>query len=278
MAWYKCNKCGYEYNSGFTSPNFCKCPKCWEFTDQVSAIAKPLGKAAIPVIIFLVVYLIASPTGFEKMISYPAAVLDSTTLYAYSKEAYLESVIHGRRMERFFVINKTVPYYSSIVPKEKLISTRPLGEFQEKVIVELGSVIRKGEDAWIPVTFYLKEKPQQAFALFPRNWEETVTVYNWYDRVKAIRAEYETTVKENFELTEVTRKESTEFREKHNDYFRIDEMGYDTFFYAPKTQKAKLDAVYAYYLNSENINMVILQADTTWERPALELVKKTEEK
>ncbi len=202
--------------------------------------------------------------------------MDSTTLYAYSKDAYMESIFRGRQQNRYFVIKKAVPYYSSIISKAKLNSTEPLGELSEKVVVELGSAIRRGEDVWIPVTFYLKEKPQQAFALFPRDWEKNVTVYDWNERVNSIRKTYESTVKRNFQLMEVEQADEKDYKEKYNDYYKVKDIGENTFFYAPKTDKSQIDAIHSYYIKRENINMVILQADKTWERTALE-IKKTEE-
>jgi len=276
MAWYKCRTCGHEFNSGFSSPKEAKCPKCWGKFSQIGSVIKSVLKVAIPLIIVMVIFRAASPSIYTKILSHTAAALDSTTLYAYSRDAYMESVIHGRQKDRYFVITKAVPYYSSIISKTKLESTEPLGELPSKVVVELGNVIRRGENVWIPVSFYIKEKPQQAFALFPRDWEKNVTVYNWYERVNSIRSAYESAVKINFQLMEVAPEDEKEYKEKYNDYFKVKDMGANTFFYAPKTDKSQIDAIHAYLLNRENINMVILQADNTWERPALE-IKKTED-
>jgi hypothetical protein len=273
MAWYKCNKCGYEYHSGFFSPKWCKCPKCWSKFSQVFGVIKTVLKLAVPAAILMAILGKVYPPGYANIFSYAAAALDSTTLYAYSKDAYLESIIHGRQTSRYFVIAKAVPYYSSIVSKAALDSAEPLGELAPGVVVELGSVIRKGEDVWIPVSFYLQEKPQQAFALFPRDWEENATVYDWNERVSGIAAAYTSTVKNNFQLMEVAPEDEKAYREKYNDYYKVKDIGSNTFFYAPKTDKSKIDAIHSYYLNRESINMVILQADTEWERPALEIIK-----
>jgi len=275
MAWYKCRTCGYEYNSGFSSPKEIKCPKCWGIFSQICNVIKSILKVAIPMIIVMTILRFASPAIYTKILSHTTAVLDSTTLYAYSKDAYMESVIHGRQKDRYFVITKVTPYYSSIIPKAKLESVEPLGELSLRVVVELGNVIRRGENVWIPVSFYIKEKPQQAFALFSRDWEKNVTVYNWQERVNSIRAAYESAVKRNFQLMEVAPKDEKEYKEKYNDYFKVKDMGVNTFFYAQRTDKSKIDVIHLYYLNRENINMVILQADKTWERPVLE-IKKTE--
>jgi len=278
MAWYKCNTCGHEYNSGFFSPKFTKCPKCWGKFSQVGSIIKTILKTVIPIIVVMIIIKLISSMAFTNILSHATAALDSTTLYAYSKDAYMESVFRGKQQNRYFVIKKTVPYYSSIISKAKLNTAEPLGQLSEKVVVELGSVIRRGEDVWIPVTFYLKEKPQQAFALFPRDWEKNVTVYDWKERVNSIRKTYESAVKTNFQLMEVEYSDEKDYKEKYNDYYKVKDIGENTLFYAPKTDKSQIDAIHSYYINRENINMVILQADKTWERPALDIKKKEEVK
>jgi len=275
MAWYKCRTCGHLFNSGFSSPKEAKCPKCWGKFSQIGSIIKTVLKIAIPLVIIMVILKYASPAIYTKILSHTAAALDSTTLYAYSKDAYMEGVIRGRQKDRYFIITKAVPYYSSIISKTKLESAEPLGELPSKAVVELGNVIRRGENVWIPVSFYIKEKPQQAFALFPRDWEKNVTVYDWQERVNSIRASYESAVKTNFQLMEVAPKDEKAYKEKYNDYYKVKDIGAYTLFYAPKTDKSQIDAIHSYYISRENINMVILQADNTWERPALE-IKKTE--
>jgi len=237
---------------------------------------KVIIKTSIPFVVLLVIIKFVFPAVFSNIVSHTTAALDSTTLYAYSKDAYMESVIRGRQKDRYFVITKAAPYYSSIIPKANLNSAEPLGELPAKTVVELGSVIRRGEDAWIPVSFYIKEKPQQAFALFPRDWARNVTVYNWNESVNSIRAVYESTVKKNFQLMEVAPKDEKDYKEKYNDYYRVKDIGTKTFFYAPRTDKSQIDAIHSYYMGRESINMVILQADKTWERPELE-IKKTED-
>jgi len=272
---YKCRSCSHEFSSGFFSPKESKCPKCWGKFSQIGNVIKTILKMAIPLVVVMVIIKFASPVIYNKILSHAAAALDSTTLYAYSKDAYMESVIRGRQRDRYFVIAKAVPYYSSIIPKAKLDSAEPLGELSLKVVVELGNVIRRGENVWIPVSFYIKDKPQQAFALFPRDWEKNVTVFNWDEKVNGIKTAYESTVKRNFQLMEVTPEKEKEYKEKYNDYYKVKDIGVNTYFYAPRTDKSQIDNIHSYFLNRESINMVILQADKTWERPALE-IKKTE--
>lgn len=276
MGWYKCRSCGHEYNSGFFTPKWCNCPKCWGKFSQIGKIIKIALKVLIPVFIVMFIIKNASLGTYNNIRYFATSVLDSTTLYTYSKDAYMERIIYGQRSNQYYVITKPVPYYSSIVPNEKLETEKPMGGLSAKVVVELGRVIRRGANVWIPVSFYIKEKPQKAFALFPREWEENVTVYNWNEKVGKIQAEYESTVIKNFQLMEVAPEDEKVYKEKYNDYFKVKGIGKKTFFYAPKTDKSKIEAIYSYYLNWENINMVILQADTTWNRPAIE-IKKTED-
>jgi hypothetical protein len=269
MAWYKCKTCGHEYHSGFFSPQWSRCPKCWSKFSQISGIIKTIIKIAIPLVVIIPIIRCASPSTYAKVFSHTAAALDSTTLYAYSKDAYLESVIRGRQEYQYYLIAGEVPYYSSILSRAKLNTVEPLGMLPAKTVVELGTAIRRGADVWIPVSFYIKDKPQQAFALFPRDWEEMVSVYEWEKEVMKIREAYQTFVKKNFELMEVKPKDEKDYKEKYNDYYKVRDVGDTTYFYAPKTDKSRIDAAYTYYLNRESVNMVLLQSDSTWKRPAL---------
>lgn len=277
MGWHKCRSCKHEYHAGFfVHSSYAGCPKCWSKFSQITGVIKKIIKAAIPLGIVFAIVSCVNPSLLNKIYSHSLAALDSTTLYNYSKDAYLESVIRGRQAERFFEISNETPYYVSILSGQKLASAEPLGILPEKVIVELGSVIRKGGDAWIPVSFYVKDKPQQAFALFPRDWEAEVAVYDWNTTVENIKKIYVSTVMNNFELMEVEPKDEKDYKERYNDYYKVREIGEKTFYYAPKADKQQIDAIYSYYLSTNNRRMVILQADKEWERPALE-IKKTEE-
>jgi hypothetical protein len=238
---------------------------------MIGGIIKTLILPAIAVVIIR----FAFPGLYGKIFSSAAAALDSTTLYAYSKDAYLESIIRGRQEQRFYVISQETPYHSSILSKAELDSIEPLGILPEKAVVELRSEIRRGENVWVPAFFYIKDKPQQAFVLFPRDWEENVSVYDWDARVKAIRTTYQTVVKKNFELMEVKPEDEKDYKEKYNDYYKVKDIGEETFFYAPKTDKTQIDNIHSYYLNTNNINMEILQTDKEWERPEL-VINKTE--
>jgi len=276
MAWYKCNTCDHEYHSGFFSPKWCKCPNCWGKFSQIGDVIKTIIKVAVPVAVVMIIVKCTSPAGYTKIVSHTTAALDSSTLYAYSKDAYLESVIRGRQGNRHYLLAAEVPYYSSIISGAKLNTVEPLGVLPAKTAVELGTAVRRGAEVWIPVSFYIKDKPQQAFALFPRDWEKMVSVYNWDTEVKKLRDAYQTYVQKNFQLMEVQPKNEKDYKEKYNDYYKVRDIGDKTFFYAPRTDKSHIDAVYSYYLNRESINMVILQADKTWERPIFEY-NKTEE-
>jgi hypothetical protein len=224
-------------------------------------------------VIAMVILKFASPGIYGRIISSAAAVLDTTTLYTYSKDAYLESIIRGRQQQRYFTITGQTPYYSSMLSKQKLKTAEPLGVLPEKAAVELRGLIRRGENVWVPAFFYIKDKPQQAFLLFPRDWEKNVSAYDWDASVNAIKTEYETLVRKNFSLMEVDPDEEKEYREKYNDYYKVKDIGSNTFFYAPKTEKSQIDNIHTYYLNANNINMVILQTDKEWVRPEFVIIK-----
>jgi hypothetical protein len=224
-------------------------------------------------VIAVVIIRFSLPHLYGRLYKGAAAALDITTLYSYSKDAYLESIILGRQETRYFTITQQTPYYSSILSGKKLENTEPLGVLPEKAAVELRNVIRKGEHVWIPAFFYVGDKPQQAFALFPRDWEDNVSIFDWYSSETAIRTKYETVVKENFELMEVKPEDEEGYKEKYNDYYKVRDIGGQTFFYAPRTDKSQIDKIHSYYLNANNINMVILQTDLEWERPELAILK-----
>jgi len=271
MGWYECRTCKHNYHSGFL--NITYCPKCWGKFSQIAHMLKKTFKITIAPFIVLLIVSLSSPFLFGKIITGTAAALDTTTLYVYSKDAYLESIINGQQQQRFFSITKETPYYSSILSGARLENTEPLGVLPTKTVVELRSVIRRGENVWIPVFFYIEDKPQQAFALFSRNWEQSVTPYDWYARVMEINTMYETVVKKNFQLMQVEQKDEKSYREKYNDYYKVKGMRGNVYFYAPKTDKSRIDNIHSYYLNTNNINMVILQADKEWVRPELVINK-----
>ncbi len=273
MVRYTCKICKHEFHAGFF--NIPYCPKCWSKFSQITEIVKGTFRILIPLVVVLVIMRCASPVTYGKISSVTTAALDSTTLYTYSKDAYLESIVHGRQEQRFYTISMETPYYSSILSKPKLKDAEPLGVLPEDVVVELRSAVRRGEDVWIPAFFYIKDKPQQAFALFPREWEENVSAYDRDAKVAEIKSDYEKVVRENFELMEVEPKDEKEYKEKYNDYFKVVDVGEKTSFYAPRTDKSRIDAIYSYYLSTNSINMVILQTDKEWERPEL-VVTKTE--
>jgi len=276
-ASYTCRYCKHTFDTGFFNEKTCKnhCPKCWSKGKQIFSMIGKIIKTLILPAIAVVILHFAFPDLYSKIFSSAAAALDSTTLYAYSKDAYLESIIRGRQQQRFYVISKETPYHSSILSKAELDSAEPLGTLPGKAVVELRSAIRRGENVWVPAFFYIKDKPQQAFVLFPRDWEKNVSVYDWNARIKAIRTTYQTTVKKNFELMEVKPEDEKDYKEKYNDYYKVKDIGEQTFFYAPKTDKTQIDTIHSYYLNANNINMVILQTDKEWERPEL-VINKTE--
>ena len=236
-------------------------------------------KTIIKILAVLVIVMIILNRVFPGLnsiiFSRAAVVLDITTLYAYSKDAYLENIIHGRQQQRFFTITRETPYFSSMLSKTMIETTEPLGVLPARVVVELRSLVRRGENVWVPAFFYIKDKPQQAFLLFPRDWEKNVSEYDWDARIKTIRTTYQTVVKNNFELMEVKPESEKDYKEKYNDYYKVKDIGEQTIFYAPRADKSKIDNIHTYYLNANNINMVILQTDKEWERPEL-VINKTE--
>ena len=272
---YVCRTCKHEYYTGLLNENCCKwhCPKCWGKVSQIFNLIGIIIKVMILPVIAVVIIRFSSPPLYGRLFTGAAAALDITTLYTYSKDAYLESIIYGRQENRYFSITKQTPYYSSILSGAKLENTEPMGELPVNAVVELRSVIRRGENVWIPAFFYIKDRPQQAFALFPRDWEENVSPYDWYSKVLSIRNEYETVVKTNFDLMQVAPVDEKEYQEKYNDYFKVRDIIGENYFYAPKTDKSKIDSIHAYYLNVNNINMVVLQADNEWTRPELAILK-----
>lgn len=274
-APYKCQYCKHVFDVGFFNEKTCKkhCPKCWGKGSQISSTIGTIIKTLILPVIAVVILRFASVGIFGRVVSTAAAVFDSTTLYAYSKDAYLESIIHGKQQQRFFTITKETPYYSSILSRAKLETSEPLGVLPENAIVELRNIIRRGENVWVPAFFYVGDKPQQALALFPRDWEENVSPYDWNARVESIKTEYETIVRTHFELMQVEPADEKEYKERYNDYFKVKDISGDDFFYAPKADKSKIDNAHSYYLNTNNINMVILQTDNEWVRPQLAILE-----
>jgi hypothetical protein len=276
MGWYTCNKKGHSFHSGILKRTYC--PVCYNARLQIRDLIKHGIKIIIITGIILVILHFAVKPIQKRIVSTAFAALDSTTLYAYSKDAYLESIIRGKMENSYFTITKTTPYYSSILTRAQLENEEePLGELSRGAVVELRSIIRRGENVWIPAFFYIQDKPQLAFVLFPRDWEESVTVYDREESAKAINTAYDTYIRKNFELMKVERKDEKEYKEKYNDYFKVRGLGdKNTFYYAQKTDKAVLDRIYTYYLSANNINMVILQTDRGWKRPDFVITKEEE--
>jgi len=277
MNWYTCNSCGHKFNSGFFRIPYC--PKCWSKSKQIGKVLKKLILIAILAVISLMILKWTAPGIRSRVITTAFSMLDTTMLFGYSKDAYLESIISGRLDEKYYTIKSERNYYSSILPHANVETTKPAGILPANTSVELLSIIRKGEHVWVPSSFYTGEKLQHVFVLFPRDWEKTVSVFNWNERVAAIRAQYEKTIRNNFELKEVKPEEEKIFQERYNDYFKVSEiMKGKNYYYAPKTVKPNIDKVYSYYLNPKNINMVILQTDKKWVRPELVISKAEETK
>ena len=282
MAWYKCSSCGHTFNSGFFK-NY-SCTKCYGFALGLGGLIKKVIITAAIIAGVMFILNKAIPSIGEKATTTTLAALDTTMLFSYSKDAYLESLIRGRLDNKFYTIYRTErPYYSAILAHSRVETAEPVGVLPAGAVVELRSAVRRGEHVWIPASFYVGEKLKHAFVLFPREWEEAVRVFEWDPAVLKIKAEYEKVIRANFKLMEVKASEEKEYQEKYNDYFKVREIVREVkdekiYFYAPKTDKAKIDKVYAYYLNPNNISMVIMQTDKEWQRPALVIHEPEEEK
>jgi len=124
-----CRYCNHTFNTGFFNKNTWKkqCPKCWNKGKQIFSMIGRIIKIMILPVIAVVILYFASPGLYGRIFSRAAAALDSTTLYAYSKDAYVENIIHGRQEQRFYVISKETPYHSSMLAKTEINSTKPLG-------------------------------------------------------------------------------------------------------------------------------------------------------
>ena len=277
MKWYTCSSCNHQFNSGFCKISFC--PKCWKKSKQIGKVIGKLILIAILAAASLTILKWAAPDIRSRVITTAFSALDTTMLFGFSKDAYLESIIRGRLEEKYYTIRSEKNYYSSMLPHARVESAEPAGTLPANVVVELRSIIRRGEHVWVPASFYTGEKLQHVFVLFPRNWEETVRVFDWNKQVTAIKAQYEKTVRNNFELKEVKPAEEKNFQEKYNDYFKVREiMKGDNYFYAPKKDKQHIDKTYSYFLDPKNINMVILQTDKKWVRPELVITEAEEKK
>ncbi|MCL2763828.1 MAG: hypothetical protein FWD40_00930 [Treponema sp.] len=244
---------------------------------QIFGIIKRIVLIAIVITVPMLILRCAASELHEAIVNTAISALDSTTLYTRSKDAYLNSIITGQRDIKLYTITRDTPYYSSILNKEKLEDAEPLGILSRGAVVELRNVIRRGEHVWIPVFFYVGEKPQHAFALFPREWEQNVSEFDREARIQAIQKEYEAVMKKEFQLMTVAPADEKEYKEKYNDYFKVRGMSGENYFYAPRTDRALTDRVYSYYLNPNNMNMVILQTDKEWVRPALVIKNEEDE-
>jgi hypothetical protein len=274
MGWYTCRKKEHEYHSGILNRTYC--PVCYHRRWQWSDIWGVIWKLIVVLGIAMTILFFAARPLFQRIVNTTIAVLDSTTLYAYSKDAYVESILRGRQGHGYFLITEDTPFYSSILSRERLEDAEPMGILPDGVIVEFRGIIRRGQDVWMPVFFYVQDKPQQAFALFPRNWEDNAQPVDRNEKIEAIKAEYENFVKTEFkdQIVAVPRDEEKDFKEKFNDFFKINDISEDDFvFYAPLTEKSMIDNIRTYYLNRNNMNMEILQTyideetGVVWKRP-----------
>jgi len=310
MEWYTCRSCKHDFHAGIF--NIGRCPKCWNWFKQLFGVLKRVVVVIVVIGVTLAILQCAAPAINQKITDTAIAAFDPTMLYAFSKDAYLESIIRGRLDDKYYTIRQERPYYTSMIPHARVETTEPRGFIPANKVVELRSEIRRGEHVWIPASFYVGDKLQHAFVRFPREWDNLAAKYDWDKRVSEIRTEYENYMIVNYKdiLKAVAPADEKETQEKYNDYYRVKEMSItgarltdltfrgvrhrnlitrdindknlvrDTeyFLYAPKTDKKQLDSVWTYYLNPNNISMVIKQTDNEWKRPEFVFGKAEEEK
>jgi len=253
----------------------------------------------------------AAPELNKQITTSTVAALDTTMLFGFSKDAYLESIIRGRLEDKYYTIRQERPFYTSIIPHAKIEVTEPMGTIPANKVVELRSEIRRGEHVWIPASFYVGEKMQHAFVRFPREWNNLATKYDWDKRVEGLEADYENYIVINFKdiLKAVNPDDEKEVQDKYNDYYRVKDVSIsgqklvdftaggvrhrnliprdindkniardkEYYLYAPKTEKKLLDSVWTYFLHPNNINMVIMQTDNEWKREEFNIKKSEEE-
>ncbi|MDR3199983.1 MAG: hypothetical protein LBT68_00870 [Spirochaetales bacterium] len=275
MAWMECPKCKHQFDSGFFYNRWC--PKCRGAWGWIKWIIGKCFKIGIPLGIAGVIMVFAAPELLGKGIVSAAAALDSRVLYTYGKEAYLNGVTGGAVLLPYSLTAKC-SYYKIIVSGDDL-KEKALGTLEKGQVVQLGAAIRRNENVFIPAQFYLEDKAQQVFLLFPRHWEDGVKSFDWDAAVKKIQDAYIKAVKSGFKLMEVKTGDKKFKEEEYPDYYEINEFATEkSRFYAKKNDKPDIEKIYAYYLGGSNPGMVITQAAKDWKRPALELGEKEKEK
>jgi len=95
MDIYKCSSCKFEFNTGFLHLTYC--PKCFGSFRQTLGILKVLAYFIIPIIVIMVILKFALPSAYQHIMGVILSVLDISTLFAGSKDAYLDSVLSGGR-------------------------------------------------------------------------------------------------------------------------------------------------------------------------------------
>ena len=161
-------------------------------------IIRVITITALIIFVPLIIMYFVSP-GLGETASYIAlSAVNSTNLYNYSKDIYLDSIIHGNLRVFDYTTQREMPYYSLVVPVDKLEDTEPLGYLpvnsdvvfrsvfetkkknkkinKEENDEETGEVKEIGEDketgedeknVWVEVLFYDEEKPQYGYVPLP---------------------------------------------------------------------------------------------------------------
>ena len=125
----------------------------------------------------LIVLYGVSPDLSYKVAAHAISTVNTTTFYKYSKDVYLDSIIHGSVRVYNYTTPKEMPYFSAIISRDKLEDTEPQGVLPVNTDIELRSVFpiqsenedenEKNENLWIEIFFNMEDKPQYAYALLP---------------------------------------------------------------------------------------------------------------
>jgi len=127
--------------------------------------------SVLAVFVPLIVMGAVSPDLGEAAANTALSAVNSTTLYKYSKDVYLDSIIHGSVRVADYTVADETPYFSSVVSRDKLENAEPLGVLPAKTDIELRRLYSENkeeeEDAWVEVFFTNEDKPQYAYILLP---------------------------------------------------------------------------------------------------------------
>jgi len=134
-------------------------------------IVRVIVITVLAVIVPLTIIYYVSPDLGGAVAASALSAANTTTLYKYSKDVYLDSIIHGSVRVFDYKTSKETPYFSAIITKDKLEETEPVGVLPVNSEIELRSYFAmndEDEEIWTQVFFLNEEeKPQYAYALLP---------------------------------------------------------------------------------------------------------------